>query len=226
MDRSREGFSMSIFRYKRISIWLFLLPLLLLLLWSGNRAAHVFLPNVWLPASAESFRLSNEVQQVDPHLYDSEWFDAARAGRADITNALLEAGYPVNSRTGSGYTAVVLATYHGDLDEVSLLLKAGADPCIPDFSGNTALMGALFKGEMTVAQRLLDLCPIELTNNAGQTALSFAALFGRLDILPELVRRGANPDHLDTTGHTATMIVQQQGNGAAVAALEAVGARR
>lgn len=216
---------MSVFRYKRALVALFLL-LLLLVLWAGNRAVHVLLPNFWLPASAEAFQQRDAVQRVDPHLYDSQWFDAARAGRMDITDALLKAGFPVNSRTGSGYTALVLATYHGDLDEVSLLLKAGADACIPDNSGNTALMGALFKGEMAVAQHLLDLCPIEVANNAGQTALSFAALFGRLEILPDLVRKGANPEHRDAKGNTATMIVQQQGNDAAVAALEAVGARR
>lgn len=215
---------MSVSRNKRILIGLFLV-LLLPVLWAGNQAVHVLFPNFLLPASAEAFQQRDAVQRVDPHLYDSQWFDAARAGRVDITEALLKAGFPVNSRTGSGYTALVLATYHGDIDEVTLLLKVGADPCIPDNSGNTALMGALFKGEMTVAQHLLDLCPIELTNSVGQTALSFAALFGRLDILPELVQRGANPEHVDAKGNTATMIVQQQGNEAAVAALEAVGAR-
>lgn len=215
---------MMLFRYKRILTGLFVL-LTLVLLSVGYRAAHVLFPSLWLPTSAEIFQQHDAVQRVDPHLYDSQWFDAARAGRADITDALLKAGFPVNSRTGSGYTALVLATYHGDLDEVTLLLNAGADPCISDNSGNTALMGALFKGEMPVARHLLDLCPIDLTNNAGQTALSFAALFGRLDILPELVRRGANPEHLDAKGNTAKMIVQQQGNDQAVAALEAVGAR-
>jgi ankyrin repeat protein len=213
---------MGVFRYKRVLAWLFLA----LVVFAGYRAAHLLFPNVWLPASAGAFQQQDAVQRVDPHRYDSQWFDAARAGRGDITDALLKAGYPVNSRTGSGYTALVLATYHGDLEEVALLLKAGADPCIPDHSGNTALMGALFKGELLVAERLLDLCPIELSNNAGQTALSFAALFGRLDILPELVRRGADPEHRDASGNTATMIVRQQGNDTAVAALEALGARR
>jgi len=213
---------MVLFRYKHALAGLFTV----LLLWAGYRVVHVLFPSLWLPASAAVFQQRDAVQRVNPHLYDSQWFDAARAGRADITDALLKAGFPVNSRTDAGYTALVLATYHGDLAEVTLLLKAGADPCIPDHNGNTALMGALFKGEMTVAQHLVDLCPIDQTNNAGQTALSFAALFGRLEMLPILVGKGANPEHQDASGKTAKMIVEDQGNEAAVVALGAVGARR
>ncbi|NWB90546.1 ankyrin repeat domain-containing protein [Pseudomonas agarici] len=198
--------------------------LMVLLVVAGYRAMHLFFPNLWLPKTAEALQTDSQ-QRVNPHIYDSQWFDAARAGRTDITDALLKAGFPVNARTGSGYTALVLATYHGDLNEVNLLLTAGADPCIPDQSGNTALMGALFKGEIHVARRLLDLCPIDAANDNGQTALSFAALFGRLDMLAQLVQLGADPGHRDKKGNSAKMIVQMQGNDAAVAALEAVGAR-
>ncbi|RZO09429.1 ankyrin repeat domain-containing protein [Pseudomonas moorei] len=200
--------------------------LLILLLVAGYRAMHLFFPNLWLPATSEAFKQSESQQRVNAHIYDTQWFDAARAGRTDITDALLKAGYPVDTRTSAGYTALVLATYHGSLDEVNLLLDVGADPCIPDNSGNNALMGALFKGEMAVAQRLLDLCPINATNDNGQTALSFAALFGRLDILAQLVQRGADPEHRDVKGNSAKMIVEMQGNDAAVAALEAIGARK
>ena len=211
---------MAVFRYK----WALSGLLALLMALAGYRAVHLLCPNWWLPASAAVFQHPATVQRIDPHIYDGQWFDAARAGRTDITQALLNAGFPVNSRTDSGYTALVLATYHGALDEVTLLLGFGADPCIPDHNGNTALMGALFKGEMTVAEHLIDLCPIDATNNAGQTALSFAALFGRLDILPVLARKGADLDHLDAKGESARTIVKQQGNDAAVAALDALGA--
>ncbi|WP_213878986.1 ankyrin repeat domain-containing protein [Pseudomonas sp. dw_358] len=213
---------MLIHRDKRLWLGLFVL----LLLGIGVRASHVWLPGLWLPADASALQPSDPVQRVDPHLYDTQWFDAARAGRVDITDALLKAGYPIDSRTGSGYTALVLATYHGSLEEVTRLLDGGANPCIADHNGNTALMGALFKGENPMAQRLLGLCPIDQANNAGQTALSFAALFGRLDMIEALVRRGADLEHLDASGHSVRMVVQQQGNLQAVAALDAAGAGR
>ncbi len=88
-------------------------------------------------------------------------------------------------------------------------------------------MGALFKGELDSARRLMRTdCPIDQVNNSGETALSFAALFGRLDLLPELVKRGANPDHADARGTTALRLAQAQGNDAAYHALLTVGATR
>ncbi|NPT57712.1 ankyrin repeat domain-containing protein, partial [Paraburkholderia elongata] len=92
--------------------------------------------------------------------------------------------------------------------------------CLGDRNGNTALMGALYKGETDIARTLMDTsCDINQTNNAGETALAFAALFGRFDLLPELVKKGADPDHVDARGNTAMQSVETQGNEAAVRAL-------
>jgi ankyrin repeat protein len=88
-------------------------------------------------------------------------------------------------------------------------------------------LGALYKGELTIARRLLNTrCPIDQTNNPGETALSFAALFGRLEILPELAARGADANHADTRGDTSLMTVLKQGNAEAAPALRKVGATR
>ncbi|KVT55868.1 ankyrin repeat domain-containing protein [Burkholderia ubonensis] len=140
---------------------------------------------------------------ADLRRYDDAWFAAARLGRIDILQALVDAHYPIDATTREGYTALILAAYRDQPQTLDYLLRAGADPCVGDRHGNTALMGALFKGE---------------------TALSFAALFGRLDLLPVLVARGANPDHVDALGRTALQNAILQGNDAAVAALEKVGA--
>jgi ankyrin repeat protein len=189
------------------------------------RGIHLLFPELWLPPTAEPFRQATGLRKVDPHIYDQEWFDAARAGRLDITKALLDAGFPPDSRTNSGYTALIMATYHGHHEEVSLLLHAGANPCLVDGNGNTALMGALFKGEMDVARLLLNTCPVDQANNNGQTALSFAALFGRYEIIPQLVDYGADPEHLDNQGNTALTIVQRQQNIEAATVLRRLGAK-
>ncbi|MEB0089593.1 hypothetical protein QN365_23750, partial [Pseudomonas sp. RTI1] len=55
------------------------------------RVAHVIFPNAWLPKTADHFQTKSDIKRVDPHTYDTEWFDAARAGRQDITRALLQA---------------------------------------------------------------------------------------------------------------------------------------
>jgi ankyrin repeat protein len=200
------------------------LVLLATLCWIGLRASHLLLPDLWLPSSPEHIVSQERPVRVNPHIYDQQWFDAARAGRTDISHALLTAGFPVNSRSSDGYTALVLATYHGKSSEVALLLGAAADPCIPDHNGNTALMGALFKGEMEVARLLIGRCPVNQANNSGQTALAFAALFGRLDFIPVLVAEGADVNHTDAHGETALGIVVGQGNDAAADALRQLGA--
>lgn len=192
------------------------------LVWAAVSISHVFLPNLWLPAAGGSIAMKGQVEWVDPHIYDQQWFDAARAGRQDVTQALADAGFPVNTRNRSGYTALVLAAYHGHIEEVVTLLKAHANPCIPDTNGNNALMGALFKGDALMTNVLISLCPLDQTNNSGQTALAFAAMFSRLDSITDLVKRGADPAHTDSQGKTPLDIAVEQGNDKAAAALRSV----
>nr|WP_051062008.1 ankyrin repeat domain-containing protein [Paraburkholderia kururiensis] len=157
--------------------------------------------------------------------FDDDWFAAARVGRVDILRALVEAGYPLDATNRSGYTAVILAAYDGQPAALDYLLNAGADPCMGDHNGNTALMGAIFKGESQIAQRLMDTrCAIDATNHAGETPLAFAVLFGRLDLVPPLVKRGANPNHVDARGRSLLEVAAGQRNESAVAALRSVGA--
>jgi uncharacterized protein len=157
--------------------------------------------------------------------YSDDWFAAARAGRTDILQALTDAHYPLETKTSEGYTALILSAYDGHPDSLKMLIAAGADPCASDRHGNTALMGALFKGDNQVATMLIDThCAIDQTNYAGETALSFAALFGRLDMLPILVAHGADPNHKDARGVTALDIAMQQRNLSAADALRHVGA--
>jgi ankyrin repeat protein len=83
-------------------------------------------------------------------------------------------------------------------------MKAGADACAADPRGNTALMGALFKGEMRIAARLLDApCNPDQRNAAGQTAAMMAALFGRAELLQQLKERGADLQAVDAAGNSA-----------------------
>src|SRR5258708_16756454 len=177
--------------------------------------------------ASPSQRFSAPTAGVDIRKYDKEWFDAARAGRWDITQALLDAHFPMDATTPQGYTALILAAYDEQPDMLRRLIAAGANPCLADRNGNTALMGALYKGETDIARTLMDTsCDINQTNNAGETALAFAALFGRFDLLPELVKRGADPDHMDARGNTAIQRVGAQGNEAPWRALGHVGAQR
>lgn len=159
--------------------------------------------------------------------YDNQWFAAARVGRIDILRALRDAGYPIDAADSHGYTAAILAAYDGQPAALDFLLSAGANPCLGDRHGNTALMGALFKGESTIARRLIDTqCPIDETNNAGETALDFATLFGCTDLVPILIAHGADPDHVDGRGQSLLQLALAQGNARAAEALRQAGATR
>ena len=200
-----------------------------LLLLAGAIAvlAYWCFPSLRLMTHAGKISEIPRAQWVDAHRYDQEWFDAARVGRIDILHALYEAHYPIDSQTSAGYTAVILSAYDSRPEALNYLLRIGADPCLGDRHGNTSLMGAIYKGHMAIARRLLATrCPIDQVNNAGETALSFAALFGRVELLPELVAQGADPNHADARGNTPLAVVLQQGNEASAIALRKLGATR
>ncbi|MEA9832624.1 ankyrin repeat domain-containing protein [Xanthomonas campestris] len=135
------------------------------------------------------------------------FFDAAREGRQDMLGEFIRSHYDLNTRDEKGYTALILAAYHGQGPAVEQLLQAGADPCAQDKRGNTALMGAIFKGELAIAKRLMQAdCAPDQRNNAGQTAAMYAALFQRTDVLKDLTAKGADLSIKDAQGNEVTKL--------------------
>ncbi|MGI4982397.1 MAG: ankyrin repeat domain-containing protein [Janthinobacterium lividum] len=156
--------------------------------------------------------------------YDEQWFAAARMGRTDILQALIDAHQPLDVQDDSGYTALILASYREHRDALAMLMNAHANACLADKHGNTALMGALFRGRDEIARDLLHAdCDLNQTNNAGESALAFAALFGRTAMMPVLVAHGADVNHRDARGNTPYDIALQQGNQSAADALQQLG---
>ena len=56
-------------------------------------------------------------------------------------------------------------------------------------------------------------------NANGQTALMFASLFDRQEIVSSLIEKGANPKHVDKAGNSVADIALSQGNYALAEAL-------
>jgi hypothetical protein len=68
-------------------------------------------------------------------------------------------------------------------------------------------MGAIFKGELNIARRLmLTDCNPDQRNGAGQTAAMYAGLFKRVELLNDLSRQGANLNAEDALGNTAARL--------------------
>ncbi|OJF69408.1 hypothetical protein BK026_11740 [Alteromonas sp. V450] len=150
----------------------------------------------------------------DTETLKARYFDAAREGDSAMLDAFYQAGLDVNVADEKGYTALILAAYHGHTDTVNFLIsEANANPCQEDNRGNTALMGAIFKGHVSVAKRLVFAdCDIDEENEQGQTALMFASLFDRQEIINTLIDKGADPKHVDKSGNTVADIALSQGN--------------
>ena len=160
-----------------------------------------------------------------------------RAPHVDLIQFLLERGADANVRTkevppirrdflrvtGSlswvdftGQTPFLTASLAGDVAVMKLLLKHGADPQIPTFSGTTPLMAAA--GVNWVVDQTYDegaaalleavkFCvelgmDVNAVNSMGLTALHGAANRGSDEIIRFLVQQGAKLDAKDAEGRT------------------------
>lgn len=78
-------------------------------------------------------------QDEDAIAFAQGIFELARNGGTSMLRPMLEAGVPVDIRTSSGESLLILAARNGHADTVQLLLEKGANPALQDADGNTAL---------------------------------------------------------------------------------------
>ncbi|MEI2608037.1 MAG: ankyrin repeat domain-containing protein [Candidatus Promineifilaceae bacterium] len=143
----------------------------------------------------------------------------------------MSAGADVNSRTGEGDTALIIAARQGSLEIVELLLANGADWSLQGTSEYkmTALMEAASGGHVAVGQTLLDHgADIHQGDRDGLPAMNYAAYYGRIEFVQMLIDNGADVNHRTTvTGwedNTALFYAIQQGHPDVEALLRANGA--
>ena len=55
------------------------------------------------------------------------FFAAARVGDVEVLDTFLSAGFPINQRNKQSYTALMVASYSGQIETTQLLLDNGAD---------------------------------------------------------------------------------------------------
>ncbi|HDM8213484.1 TPA: ankyrin repeat domain-containing protein [Vibrio harveyi] len=115
------------------------------------------------------------------------FFDAARIGNNEVVDTFVSQGFPIDQRNNQSYTALMVAAYQGHRETVRLLLDSGANACLQDKRGNTALMGALIKREIGIAKDLYQAdCSPELRNKAGLNLKEFAEIYGQSKVLKSL----------------------------------------
>ncbi|PJG60710.1 ankyrin repeat domain-containing protein [Aeromonas cavernicola] len=153
----------------------------------GNRTLLSLLLMLFGVASSAQAEPAADAPQATLDSLKGYFFAAARSGEMSVLNEFLVAGFPVNECNDQSYTALMIAAYQGQMAAVELLLEQGANACLRDKRGHTALMGAIIKGEWRIAKVLYAVdCDRgkpsdnrEITDKATMTAAQFAERFGQ-----------------------------------------------
>ena len=116
-------------------------------------------------------------------------FDACRNGDIEVLKHLMAGNADINVQDNRGYTPLIIQRPVRGCE----LLEANADVDAQDFGGNTALMGACFKGYPEIAELLIEHgASLDIQHGNGGTALMFATMFGRNELVKIILNHGAD----------------------------------
>jgi ankyrin repeat protein len=139
----------------------------------------------YLSASVIVLSLFLSVQSQGSEQLASYYFLAAKSGQTQVIEEFVNNGFPINLTNKMSYTALMMATYYGHTQTVERLLALGADTCLRDKRGNTAMMGAIIKAEWGIAKKLYS-HDCKDSNTQQKTVEQFAAVFGKTKKLHDL----------------------------------------
>ncbi len=119
---------------------------------------------------------------------------AARHGKSEVVQFLLEAGTPIDARDEDGWTPLLFATSEGHLEVFKILQAEGADLNAVDNNGFTALLMAASNENLDMMRYLLDVEEVDLSarDNEDRTAYDLVHYSGN-KTLRELVRTKVGP---------------------------------
>ena len=146
-----------------------------------------------------AFFLNNTYAQQN-----TDAFDIARKGTVEQAKVLLKNNPKAFANVNAdGYSPLILACYHGNLEIASFLIQIKAD-----INGNskmgTPLMAAVVKKDIRIVKLLLDnKADANIADTNGTTALIYASIFKSYDIAKLLISAKANPDTKDNRGNSA-----------------------
>lgn len=136
----------------------------------------------------------------------NELIAAVRAQDLPRVEQLLESGASVSTTDQEKITPLMFAVLTGNIPIVRALLKHNADPNQSDLRGVTATMLACKETvPLNCLQELLKNKKVDLNaqNIMGTTALMWAASFGDLEKVSNLLKHDANKTLVDHEGHSA-----------------------
>ncbi|GIU34149.1 ankyrin repeat domain-containing protein [Shewanella schlegeliana] len=164
-------------------LWLALVVSILTAIFCTNNA-QANSPEIENSDKRLGLQVNSQTEQM--RLLVDYFFAAARTGDIEVLNHFIEAGFPIDQRNNQSYSALMVAAYNGQAQATSVLLEHGANACLQDKRGNTAMMGAVIKAEFGIVKQLYSQeCDAELTNKSGITLQEFAQYWGQSSKLRE-----------------------------------------
>lgn len=126
--------------------------------------------------------------------YILSFCDSALAARLNITTKLL-----VNQLTKDGNSPLMWASWSGTLDTVKMLVRTRADHRTANRNGCTVAHWAASGGNLQVCKYLAEVVGVDffVPNYGGNTPLTHAVAFGRLDVVQWLRERAAGSGEND-----------------------------
>uniref|UniRef100_A0ABD2WKR0 Uncharacterized protein n=1 Tax=Trichogramma kaykai TaxID=54128 RepID=A0ABD2WKR0_9HYME len=146
-----------------------------------------------------------------------------RSDCADLAKMLLELSsdeyqpVQVDARDSMGNTPLLLALNTGNREVAEVLLRGGADPNLIYGSDGSTLLHISFKrycDDNGLLEQFFNVCDdihktvlVDVINNCGETPLTLALLKHKEKIAELLLRRGSNPNIVNTKGSTLLHVI-------------------
>ena len=126
----------------------------------------------------------------------------------EIFQAIIDHGSDINTIDKDGRTALMLAYRQENVEAISLLLNAGADPNIADGEGATCIHHAVVRGcSKETLQIIIEYgADVNAINKKSSTALMIACQKGNVEAINVLLNAGADINIRNANGATALML--------------------
>jgi len=160
---------------------------------------------------------------------DGQWtplHSQAYGGHKDGVELLLEHGADIEAKHAYGITPLLNSIRWNRVEAAKLLVKKGANVDATDTLGRTSLILSATKGYLELAKIFLESdADIRIKDkNYKRTALHFAALNGHLNIVAELLKKGADANEKDAAGKTPLDYANAYGHEKVAKLLKSLGA--
>ena len=146
---------------------------------------------------------------ADPNIADKNGESCLHAAvygscNAETIQNLIDHGASVNAVNGDGATALLLACGSAKSATVDVLLKAKADPNLPDTDGDASLHAATAANcsKETLQEIIKYGGNVNAVNKRGRTALLLNCSYGQMDSVQVLLGAGADPNITDEIGYS------------------------